>query len=127
MHSLLRGILDSLQFLLIFFVWVPAPLTLSLNILPECLSAVLVVHLLLKFRLLGKGPSLDLAHAFIGDRLHVGLAHLSLLQILPCLHSVCGYSCIHLREEEAKDSLSVFPLQVVQIDLVRERLLASLC
>ena len=129
MYSLLRGILDCLQFglLLVHFVWVGLPFfTILLHILTKRLLAVLLLDLLLKLLLLSEVPGFDLAHAFVRDCLHVSLALLHLLQILSRLHSVRRHSCIHLGEEEAKDALSVFPLQVIQIDLVREWLLASI-
>ena len=129
MYSLLRGILDCLQFclLLVQFVWVHLTFfTILLYILAESILAVLLLDLLLKVLLLSEVPGFDLAHAFVRDCLHVSLALLHLLQILPRLHSIGRNPCIHLGEEEAKDALSVFPLQVIQIDLVREWLLASI-
>ena len=37
-------------------------------------------------------------------------------------HNFCSigrYSCVHLRKEEAEDTLSVFPIEVVQVNFIR--------
>ena len=59
---------------------------------------------------------------------HLLLRH-SLHILLPILGVICGlaglkrvglHTSVHLREEEAEDALSVLPLEVVQVNLVRE-------
>ena len=61
-------------------------------------------------------------YALLRESAHLVFATLRLLVLLTRLQCVSLNARIHLREQQAEHALTVLPLKVVQVDLVRERL-----
>ena len=51
----------------------------------------------------------------------------SLFEGLPGCEGVRLDACVHLREEETKYALTIFPLQIIQVNLVAEGLAGDAC
>ena len=51
----------------------------------------------------------------------------SLLDGLPGGKGISLHTCVHLREEQTKDALTILPLEIVQVNLVTEGLGSDAC